>query len=59
MSVDMRQVVFGALLLLTSSVLLFQTGVDGRLAALLAGVAVLTTAAASVHSGVADDGRAT
>jgi hypothetical protein len=59
MSVDMRQVMLGALLLIASSLLLFQTGVDGRLSALLAAVAVLTTLAATVHSGVADDRRAT
>lgn len=56
MSVDMRRVVLGATLLLASSAFLLESGVDGRVSALLAAFAAASTVVASLLAGRDADG---
>lgn len=56
MSVDMRQVVLGALLLLTSSAFLLETGIDGRVPAVLSGFAAASLVVASLRADRETDG---
>ncbi|SFF98200.1 hypothetical protein SAMN04488063_1018 [Halopelagius inordinatus] len=59
MSVDMRQVAVGAILLLASSVFLLETGVDGRVSAGIAAFAAASPIVASLWAGRDADGAAT
>ncbi|MFD1599483.1 MULTISPECIES: hypothetical protein [Halobellus] len=54
MTVDVRLVGFGALLLFASSGLFFEAGVSGYLAGTIAGVAVVGTALAALRAGGSD-----
>lgn len=56
MSVDMRQVVLGASLLLASSAFLLEAGVDGRVPAVIAAFAATSTVVASLRAGRDADG---
>jgi hypothetical protein len=50
MTVDVRLVAFGALLLFASSGLFFEAGVSGYLSVAIAGVAVVATALAAARA---------
>ncbi|RDI71038.1 hypothetical protein [Halopelagius longus] len=58
MSVDMRQVALGAMLLLASSAFLLETDVDGRVPAVIAAFAAACTVVASLRAGRDADGAA-
>lgn len=58
MSVDVRQVVVGATLLLASSAFLLEGGVDGRVSAILAAFAAASTIVALLWAGRDADGAA-
>ncbi|MDS0298254.1 hypothetical protein NDI76_05830 [Halogeometricum sp. S1BR25-6] len=58
MSTDVRQVALGTSLLLASSALFLETGIDGRVSALLVGIAVCAFGLAVVRLLGGIDGRA-
>ena len=49
MSIDVRQVALGTSLLLASSALFLETGIDGRISVLLVGVALCASAVAAAR----------